>query len=70
MRHAHAWFYAYEAFSWTRARREGGVKGVDTSRHFSYYAFDGGSGALRWKHEVGVACFGTSPPTTTAAPQI
>ncbi|BDA41145.1 hypothetical protein COCOBI_01-8000 [Coccomyxa sp. Obi] len=26
-------------------------QGVDVSRHFSYYAFDGGSGALRWKHE-------------------
>lgn len=22
------------------------------TRHFSYYALDGGSGALRWKHEV------------------
>ncbi|KAK9916603.1 hypothetical protein WJX75_004756 [Coccomyxa subellipsoidea] len=26
-------------------------QGVDVSRHFSYYAFDGGSGAPRWKHE-------------------
>ena len=25
---------------------------VDLSRHFSYYAFEGRSGALRWKHEV------------------
>lgn len=29
-------------------------RGVDTSRHFSYYAFEGKTGALRWKHEV---CF-------------
>ena len=28
-----------------------GIKGVDTSRHFSMYAFEGGSGGLRWKHE-------------------
>lgn len=27
-------------------------RGVDTSRHFSYYAFEGKTGALRWKHEV------------------
>ncbi|EIE27009.1 hypothetical protein COCSUDRAFT_83568 [Coccomyxa subellipsoidea C-169] len=27
-------------------------QGVDISRHFSYYAFDGGFGALRWKHEA------------------
>lgn len=28
-----------------------GIKGVDTSHHFSMYAFEGGSGGLRWKHE-------------------
>ena len=27
------------------------TKGVDISRHFSMYAFDGGTGNLRWKHE-------------------
>lgn len=26
--------------------------GIDISRHFSYYAWEGGSGELRWKHEV------------------
>jgi hypothetical protein len=26
--------------------------GVDVSRHFSYYAWEGGAGSLRWKHEV------------------
>ena len=25
---------------------------VDVSRHFSYYAVDGGTGAERWRHEV------------------
>ena len=28
---------------------------VDLSRHFSYYAFEGQSGALRWKHEVWIS---------------
>lgn len=27
---------------------------MDVSRHFSYYAFDGGSGAPRWKHEASI----------------
>lgn len=31
--------------------RETETKGVDISRHFSMYAFDGGTGNLRWKHE-------------------
>ena len=31
--------------------RETDTKGVDISRHFSMYAFDGGTGNLRWKHE-------------------
>ena len=26
--------------------------GVDVSRHFSYYAWEGGAGEIRWKHEV------------------
>ena len=26
--------------------------GEDVSRHFSYYAWEGGAGSLRWKHEV------------------
>ena len=25
---------------------------MDVSRHFSYYAWEGGAGSLRWKHEV------------------
>lgn len=29
-----------------------GADGVDISRHFSYYAWEGASGELRWKHEV------------------
>jgi len=32
--------------------RTEGVDGLDLSRHFSYYAFEGQSGTLRWKHEV------------------
>eukprot|EP00884_Botryococcus_braunii_P007301 jgi/Botrbrau1/16572/Bobra.0068s0003.2 len=28
-----------------------GEKGIDITRHFSYYAFSGSDGALRWKHE-------------------
>ncbi len=32
--------------------------GIDVSRHFSYYAWEGGAGSLRWKHEV--RCFDTS----------
>jgi hypothetical protein len=32
-------------------------KGVDTTRHFSYYAFAGGDGTLRWKHEVSRTSF-------------
>lgn len=35
--------------------REKKHQGVDVSRHFSYYAFDGGSGALRWKHEASLS---------------
>lgn len=31
--------------------RETDTKKVDISRHFSMYAFDGGTGNLRWKHE-------------------
>jgi len=31
---------------------EGQVGGADVSRNFVYYAFDGGSGELRWKHEA------------------
>ncbi len=34
-----------------RMCRETATKGVDISRHFSMYAFDGGTGHLRWKHE-------------------
>ncbi len=34
----------------TQAR--GFLHGVDLSRHFSYYAFEGGSGGHRWTHEV------------------
>ena len=39
------------------AEEVGGARGVknggavDRSRHFNYYAFDGASGNLRWKHE-------------------
>jgi hypothetical protein len=32
--------------------KDGSARGVDTSRHFSYYAFEGKTGVLRWKHEV------------------
>ena len=32
--------------------KDGAARGVDTSRHFSYYAFEGKTGVLRWKHEV------------------
>jgi len=32
--------------------RDGAARGVDMSRHFSYYAFEGKTGVLRWKHEV------------------
>lgn len=28
------------------------VNGVDISKHFSYYALEGGTGQARWKHEV------------------
>lgn len=28
------------------------MNGVDVSKHFSYYAMDGGTGESRWKHEV------------------
>lgn len=41
------------------ARGAGGsfLHGVDLSRHFSYYAYEGGSGQWRWNHEVrGVLC--------------
>lgn len=33
-----------------RSRKGKGV-GVDRSRHFNYYAFDGATGSTRWKHE-------------------
>ena len=32
--------------------KDGAARGVDMSRHFSYYAFEGKTGVLRWKHEV------------------
>ena len=32
--------------------KDGAARGVDTSRHFSYYAFEGKTGVQRWKHEV------------------
>lgn len=31
----------------------GSVGGVDVSRHFSYYAFEGGKGESVWKHASG-----------------
>ena len=31
------------------------VNGVDISKHFSYYALEGGTGQSRWKHEVDIA---------------
>ena len=36
------------------ARGAGGsfLHGIDLSRHFSYYAYEGGSGQWRWNHEV------------------
>lgn len=42
--------------------------GVDVSRHFSYYAWEGGAGSLRWKHEVWqhtVSSISSSSPATS-----
>ena len=37
------------------------VNGVDISKHFSYYALEGGSGQPRWKHEVCLAPQSSQP---------
>ena len=42
--------------------KDGAARGVDTSRHFSYYAFEGKTGVLRWKHEVIRARDSSAPP--------
>ena len=31
----------------------GSIGGVDVSRHFNYYAFEGGRGETVWKHNSG-----------------
>ena len=36
------------------------MNGVDISKHFSYYAMDGGTGESRWKHEVRIVMISQS----------
>ena len=36
------------------------MNGVDISKHFSYYAMDGGTGESRWKHEVRIVIISQS----------
>jgi hypothetical protein len=42
-----------------RSKREG--------RHFSYFAFEGATGALRWKHEARAAAAGAAGAAAAAA---
>ena len=49
--------------------KDGSAHGVDTSRHFSYYAFEGKTGVLRWKHEVCVSLTCTRHLACASPPQ-